>query len=137
MATVDSKTYEAQKAGKIALDSGVEHSTILISSTEFEATALTAGSTINLFELPINAKIHNFLVAHDALGGGTALDIGDSNDTDRYVDGLTTTSAGSTTGVLPDGAGYTIGTNAGDNVVTATTTGTATGTIKVACFYAL
>ena len=137
MTTVDSKTYEAQKAGKIALPSGVEHTTLLISSTEFEATAMSAGTTVNLFELPIDAKIHNFLVSYDALGAGTALDIGDSNDTDRYVDGLTTTSAGSASGILPDGCGYAIGTNEGDNVITATTAGTATGTVKVVCFYAI
>lgn len=139
MATVNSTTYAAQAAGKIALDAGINHTGLLVASTTYEATALAADDVINLFELPKGAIVHNFIVSFDDLGTGTTLDIGDAVDADRYVDGAdTATAAGSKVGILPDGAGYKIGTAAGDEIIKATNLGAAaTGTIKVACIYAI
>ena len=138
MATVNSTTYAAQIADKIALNPGVNHTGLLVASTTYEASSLAANDVINLFKLPVGAVVHNFIVSFDDLGTGTSLDIGDSKDADRYVDGAdTATAAGSKVGILVDGAGYTI-TGNGDDVIIATNLGgAATGTIKVACFYAI
>lgn len=141
MSTVNSTTYEAQEAGKIALSQGVANASLHVITTTYEASAAAANTVINLFKLAKGAVVQNFVVAHDDLGTGVTVDIGDAGDEDRYVDGLSvSTAAGSTMGVLVDGLGYVIGTDTehDDTVVTAKILGSAaTGTIKVACYYSM
>ena len=139
MATVNSTTYAAQAAGKMALNAGIANSAIKVISTTYEASSLAANDIINLFELPKGAVVMDLIVAFDDLGTGTTLDVGDSNDVDRYIDGAdTATAAGAARMSLADGFGYRIGTNTGDNVIQAKNLGgAATGTIKAVCFYAL
>lgn len=141
MATVNSTTYEAQAAGKVALSQGVADATLHVVTTTYEASAAAANTVINLFKLPKDVVIQNFVVAFDDLGTGVTVDIGDAGDTDRYVDGLdVATAAGSATGILVDGLGYVIGTDAehDDTIITAKVLGAAaTGTIKVACYYSM
>lgn len=139
MSTVNSTIYAAQVAGKITLSQGEGNATLHCITTTYEASSAAANTEINLFKLPKGAVIQNFVVAHDDLGTGVTLDIGDAGDTDRYVDGLAvSTSAGSTVGVLADGLGYIIGTDTehDDTLVVAKVLGSAaTGTLKVACYY--
>lgn len=141
MATVNSTTFDAQVAGKIALSQGVADATLHVVTTTYEASAAAANTVINLFKLQKGAVIQNFVVAHDDLGTGVTLDIGDEGDTDRYVDGISvSTSAGSTVGCLVDGVGYVIGTDTehDDTLITAKILGSAaTGTLKVACYYSM
>ncbi len=141
MATVNSTTYEKQVAAKVELKQGVANATVHSISTTYEASAAAENTVINLFKLPKGVLVQNFLVSYDDLGTGITLDIGDADDVDRYVDGLSvSTSAGSTAGILPDGLNYTIGTATGndDTVVTAKILGgAATGTLKVVCYYAM
>lgn len=141
MTTVNSDIYAAQIAGKITLSQGVADATLHCVVATYEASAAAANTVINLFKLPKGVVIQNFVVAHDDVGTGVTVDIGDAGDGDRYVDGLSiSTSAGSTAGILPDGLGYVIGTDTtnDDTVITAKILGAAaTGTIKVACYYAM
>lgn len=141
MAVVNSTTFEAQQAGKVTLSQGVADASLHVITTTYEASAAASGTVINLFKLQKNAVVQNFVVAHDDLGTSVTLDIGDAGDTDRYVDGLdVATAAGSATGILVDGLGYIIGTDAenDDTLITATIGGAAaTGTIKVACYYSM
>ena len=141
MAVVNSTTFEAQQAGKVALSQGVADASLHVITTTYEASAAASGTVINLFKLQKNAVVQNFVVAHDDLGTSVTLDIGDAGDADRYVDGLdVATAAGSATGILVDGLGYIIGTDAenDDTLITATIGGAAaTGTIKVACYYSM
>ena len=141
MATVNSTTYAAQLAGTISLSQGEGNATLHCITTTYEASAAAANTVINLFKLPKGVVIQNFVVAHDDVGTGVTVDIGDEGDIDRYVDGLSlSTSAGSTMGCLVDGIGYVIGTDAehDDTLVTAKILGSsATGTIKVVCYYSM
>lgn len=141
MAVVNSTTFEAQQAGKVTLSQGVADASLHVITTTYEASAAASGTVINLFKLQKNAVVQNFVVAHDDLGTSVTLDIGDAGDADRYVDGLdVATAAGSATGILVDGLGYIIGTDAenDDTLITATIGGAAaTGTIKVACYYSM
>lgn len=141
MSTVDSTTYAAQEAGKIALSQGVANASLHVITTTYEASAAAANTVINLFKLDKGAVIQNFVIAHDDLGTGVTVDIGDEGDVDRYVDGLSvSTSAGSSATIMPDGLGYVIGTDAehDDTVITAKILGSsATGTFKVACYYSM
>ena len=139
MTDVKSTTYAAQEAGKMALNTGIANVGLYAISTTYEASALAANDVIKLFELPIGAVVYGMDVYFDDLGTGTTLDVGDSNDVDRYIDGAdTATAAGAAHITLADAIGYRIGTNAGDEVVTAKNLGaSATGTIKVVCTFAL
>lgn len=141
MTTVNSTTYEAQAAGKVALSQGVADATLHSITTTYEASGAAANTVINLFKLQKDAVVQNFVVAYDDLGTGVTIDIGDAGDTDRYVDGLdVATAAGSKTGILVDGLGYVIGTDAenDDTVITAKVLGgAATGTLKVTCYYSM
>lgn len=141
MTTVNSTTYAAQTAGKIALDPGIANSSLHVISTEYEASALPANDVINLFKLPKGAIIHGMTAAFDDLGTGTSLDIGDAGDVDRYFDGIdTATAAGSVSNVLVAGLGYKIGTDTtnDDTIIQAKNLGAAaTGTLKVVCYYAM
>ena len=140
MATVNSNVYAAQVEAGIAFSQGVTDATLHCVVATYEASSAAANTVINLFKLPKNVVIQNIVVAFDALGSGTSMDIGDVGDVDRYVDGVTTTSAGSAAGILPDGLGYVTGTDAthDDTVITAKIIGgSATGTIKVACYYSM
>ena len=136
----NSNVYEAQEAGILTLSQGVSDATLHCVVATYEASAAAANTVINLFKLPKDVVIQNFVVAFDALGSGTSMDIGDAGDVDKYVDGVTTTSAGSAVGILPDGLGYIIGSDAehDDTIITAKILGgSATGTIKVACYYSM
>ena len=141
MTTVNSNIYEAQLDGKIVFSQGVTDATLHCVIATYEASAAAANTVINLFKLAKGAVIQNFVVAHDDLGTGVTVDIGDEGDTDRYVDGLSvSTSAGSSVTIMPDGLGYVIGTDAehDDTVITAKILGSsATGTFKVACYYSM
>lgn len=139
MATVNSTTYAAQDAGKMALNAGVANVGLHVISTSYEASSLAANDIINLFKMPKGAVIYGLDVYFDDLGTGTTLDVGDSNDVDRYIDGAdTATAAGAAHITLADAIGYRIGTNTGDDVITAKNLGgSATGTIKAVCTYAL
>ena len=141
MATVNSDVYAAQVAGQIALSQGVAEAGLHVATATYEASAAAANTVINLFKLPKGVVIQNFVVAHDDLGTGVTLDIGDAGDIDRYVDGVSvSTSAGSTVGCLVDGVGYIIGTDTehDDTLVTAKILGSAaTGTLKVSCYYSM
>ena len=141
MAIVNSTAYAAQIAGKITLSQGEGNATLHCITATYEASSLAANSFINLFVLPKGAVVQNFVVAHDDLGTGLTLDIGDAGDVDRYVDGVSiSTSAGSTVGCLVDGIGYVIGTDTehDDTLVTAKLLGgAATGTLKVVCYYSM
>lgn len=141
MATVNSDVFAAQEAGKITLSQGVADASLHCVVATYEASSTAANTVINLFKLPKDVVIQNLVVAFDDLGTGVTIDIGDAGDIDRYVDGLdVATAAGSACGVLVDGLGYVIGTDAehDDTVITAKVLGAAaTGTIKVACYYSM
>lgn len=112
---------------------------------EYEAAALTTGSTITMGSpLPIGARILNVIVFSDDMGSTVTCDVGDAGDTDRYLDGIDMTNANDCLSLLYaptrlseiDGFGYVItGTN--DQQILITTAGVWTGTVKLVVLYAL
>lgn len=139
MSTVNSTQYQAQYGGSMALDPGVINSGLKVMSAEYEASALAANDVINVIKMPIGAVIHDLIVDFDDLGTGTTLDVGDSADADRYIDGAdTATAAGTARLSAIAGRGYRIGTATGDNIIQAKNLGAAaTGTIKFTVVYAV
>ena len=120
--------------------------TIKFMYDEYVASSLAASDIITVgAPLPNGAMVLDIIVNFGDLGTGTTLDVGDSNDVDRYLDGVDTATAagkskmsGSTATIGPiGGIGYVIGTNSGDNQIIATNLGaSATGTIKFQIIYA-
>ncbi len=50
----------------------------------YEASSLASGSDITMARIPAGATIHDVIVKADALGSGVGLQVGDSDDDDRY-----------------------------------------------------
>lgn len=128
--------YDAGAQGDNAVDQGYVNSEVEVWADEYEASSLAASSTIDIAELPAGAKVQKVEVYHDDLGTGLTIDVGDSDDADRYIDGADVSSAGKAESNLVNGAQYVIGTASGDSRVQITTLGsTATGTIKTLVWF--
>ena len=128
---VDAGTSDANWVDQGRIKSGLK-----IMSDTYEAVALAMGSTIKVANLPAGAVIQDVKVFFDVLGAGVTVEVGDSVDSDRYIAATVATAAGAASGAKADGAGYEIGTVAGDEEILITTgVGAATGTVKVLIAY--
>jgi len=136
MTTVNSDTYTAQESEKIALDTGIFNAELRVVSATYTASSTASGTVINLLRLPKGTVIHALAVDVAALGASTTLKVGDGDDDDRYIAATSTASATTLrTGI--GGRGYVIGTNTGDDLLTATVGGAAaTGKIRFTAFVA-
>lgn len=131
----NTETFTKQKAGKLETKKGTAEATLHVTTAEFEASSLAANDTINLFRVPVGAKIYDVKVITDKLGSGTSLDVGDAVDGDRYIDGANTAKTGGVSeSCLIDGIGFvtTAGTS---DIVAKNLGGSATGTIKASVIY--
>lgn len=87
---------------------------------QFSVVSIPAGATttdtIQLFDLPPNARITGINVKYPALGGATTLNIGDAGygsivaDADRYFAAGSTATAGSSTALAVTGLNFRTGT---------------------------
>ena len=130
--------YNGVQAALIAADGQatrpMQAGSPLVFSDSYEFSSTVADKTVALFgQLPANLMITGINVVFDDLGTGVTIDIGDSADADRYVDGLdVATAAGDSQSLEITGMHYTIGTASGDNQVVLTVLdATATGSLKV------
>ena len=136
MTTKNSTTYAAQADAKMALSQGVLNAPLKVVSGDFTAASDASGTVINLCELPKGAVIHDVVVDTAALGASTTVKVGDGADDDRFV-AATSTSSAATLRAGVAGKGYRIGSNAGDNLLTATIGGAAaTGKIAFTVLFA-
>lgn len=129
--------YDAGPSGDNAIAQGFVNAQVEVFLDSYEASALVAGSTIDIAELPANAKVLKVEMYTDALGASSTIDIGDSDDTDRYSAApFDTSSAGKFESDTADGHQYCVGTNSGDSRVQLLTAGASiTGTIKTAVYF--
>jgi hypothetical protein len=122
------------------IDQGLIKSELKVWSDSYElAGTEVANDTFHLATLPAGAKVHLVHCAWDDVGAASAtFDVGDSDDPNRYLDGLVASAAGQDTGILPDGAQYEIGTNDGDTEILVSlldANADAAGTLKLTVFY--
>ena len=129
--------FDAGGQGDNDIDKGLINSDVEIWTDSYEAAALASGSTIDMAKLPAGAKVHKVEMTTDALGDTTTVDIGDSDDPNRYsASAFNTSAAARHVSDTPDGAGYVIGTNTGDETLQLTSHVAAiTGTIKTAVYF--
>ncbi len=129
--------YDAGAQGDDAIDQGFVNSQVEIWTDEYEAAALATGSTIDIANLPAGAKVMKIELYTDALGSTSTIDIGDSDDTDRYsASAFDVATAGFHESDTVDGHQYVIGTNDGDNIIQLlSAVNTLTGTIKTAVYF--
>lgn len=118
---------------------------VRVMQDNFTFAGESAGEIIELFQdLKAGATILDLIIHNADLGTGTLLDIGDSNDVDRYIDGYDAdanlTNRGGATAVTGQfqvaGNQYIIGTNTGDTqIIITTSVATATGLVTVTLLY--
>lgn len=113
---------------------------------QYSSVAISVGATttdtIQLFDLPPNARVQGILVKFPAFAGSTTLNIGDGGyglvaaDPDRYLAAVSTASAGTSTALAATGAFF----HTGDRrlrITAAFAAGTVAtaGNLEVAMFY--
>lgn len=112
------------------------HGRVRVMYDTYEASSVASGSTIQLFKMPIDARVIDFKIWHDALGSSSTLAFGDSGDVDRLHAAASSASAGimaPAVGRIDTMAGYTY---TAETVVSLTTGGAAiTGTIHAYIMY--
>lgn len=113
-----------------------------VQSDIYEASGLTAGSTIAIAYLPNGAKVKEIIVDHDALGGSSTLACGDVDTAARYFAASSTSSAGTLRLSAIGGRNFQVVTEdaSGDDTrrILLTTAGaTINGTIKTTVVYAV
>lgn len=122
------------------LDPGTWNARVKVSFDEYEAAGLEAASTITMMTIPKGAKIVGGKVYFDALGTGTAIDVGIAGtsrfpgDPYKYLNGEVTESPGSADIGDVDTLFKTL---EDDETLIVTTTGATTGTIKLMVMYVL
>ena len=132
---VNTTKIDAGPSGDNAISQGYVNAEVEVATELYEASALATASTIDIAELPANAKVLAIVINHDDLGTAVTLAAGDSDDPDRYITAASVASLGQIDTMRVDGVQYVIGTNTGDSRVQLLTSGTITGTIKTAVYY--
>ncbi len=125
---------------RVKLDPGLDRGLVKAIHDTYEASSLASGSTIKMGgKIPKGAYVVGMLLTHDALGSGVTLDVGDSEEAARYIDGQTATDAGGTSVPLVDGHGYKVDLSESDSpddqVIITTGGNTANGDIKLTTFF--
>ena len=59
----------------------------------YEASSLGSGSDITMARMPAGSTVHNVVLKCDALGGSSTLIVGDSDDTNRFINSVGTWNA--------------------------------------------
>jgi hypothetical protein len=126
---------DAGASGDNVIGQGLVNARVEVFTDLYEASALANASTIDVAVLPKGAKVLLVEVYFDALGSGTTLKAGDTDDDDRYIAAAATTSAGVLRSGKVDGKGYVIGTADGDEVIQLTTADIVTGTIRTNVYF--
>ena len=137
------KTIQSALTADHTVDPGYDQAPLYVTHDSYEAATLVTASTIEIgTTLPLNAVVHEVIVAYDAMGASTSLSVGDSEDPDRYITNTATTSAGVTRLNAVEGLGYkcdeTQGASNTDRQVLITTvdSGSMTNTLKCSVFWA-
>ena len=137
MATVSGVNYTKQTSTPADLvlprDS---HGRVRVMYDTYEASSLANPSTIQLFKIPIDARVIDFKIWHDALASSTTLAFGDADDPDRFMAAAASTSAGIMVPLVALIDGFPGYTYSAETVVSLTMAGgAATGTIHVYIMY--
>ena len=133
---VNTTKVDAGPSGDNVISQGYVNAKVEVWTDEYELVAVEAGSTVDIAELPANAKVLKIEMYTDALGASGTVDIGDADDTDRYSAApFDTSTAGKFESDTLAGHQYVIGTSANDSRVQLLTAGaTISGTVRT-CIY--
>jgi hypothetical protein len=135
MSAVKGVNYTLFAAGTI-LDPGAWGSRVQLMYDEYEASGLTAASTITVGVLPAGARLlPQSMIMTDALGTARTLALGDGTTANKFMAATSVAAAGSVWLTAIDQLGVRLA--ASTNMVLTIAGGTGTGTIKSFIFYAL
>ena len=121
----------------------------------YEASSLGAGSTVSMFKLPKGARVWQMILITDDLSGSGTLQVGDSDDPNRFItesicgdankvhymhpkahaSNSNVTLVGGVSGTGIDAFGYAL--TAETTVIITTATNTISGTINLCCWYSI
>ena len=59
----------------------------------YEASSLASGSDITMARMPAGSTVHDVIIKADALAGSSTLIVGDSDDTNRFINSVGTWNA--------------------------------------------
>lgn len=148
MATIkaDNRTKADSNSGENILAPGTLGGRVRVMRDVITLAGAIADTVVELFEdIPAGSTILDIIIDNDQLGGGVLIDIGDTNDPDRYINGYdaqaNTTNRGAESEVTGQfisstGRAYVIGTNDDDNQINATIlVAAATNDLHVAVIY--
>ena len=108
---------------------------VRVMSDSYEASSLASGSVIEVgHTLPVGATVLRVEVACDALGSAT-IDVGDADDTNRYLSAQSVASAALLVNDETDGVGYTTDGTDDTQVIITTASASITGTLRVNIYY--
>ena len=105
-----------------------------------DTITLAAASINDIIEIGQDLKAGAIILGIElqfaALGASTTLDVGDSNDDNRYMNAIDTSSASIARDLILAGLHYKIGTNSGDSQIILTLEGgAATGQVNINVYY--
>lgn len=107
----------------------------------YECSSLAAGSVIELFgiNLPIGARIVDWVIDHDDIQNSATLAFGTNDDDDEFMTATTCGGSADKKNMTDDGVsaalGFEIDSVDAQTLILTTGTGIATGTIKVGVAY--
>ena len=121
----------------------------------YEASSLGAGSTVSMFKLPKGARVWQMILITDDLSGSGTLQVGDSDDPNRFItesicgdankvhymhpkahaSDSNVTLLGGVSGTGIDAFGYAL--TAETTVIITTATAAITNTINLCCWYSI
>ena len=108
---------------------------VRVMSDSYEASSLASGSVIEVgHTLPVGATVLRVEVACDALGSAT-IDVGDADDTNRYLSAQSVASAALLVNDETDGVGYTTDGTDDTQIQITTASASITGTLRVNIYY--
>lgn len=125
--------HRTLEAAGTMLDPGEWGARVKVSYDYYEASAVTADSTISMCKVPKGARIIGGTVMFDSLGTGVTLAVGDGDDADEYMTATSAASAGSADFGIIDNLGEAL--TADEYMILTVGTAAATGTIKMWVWY--
>jgi len=90
----DNFTKQDNPVSTNVIDMGIWGGKVRVQIETWTTANFDIGSTLKVAKLPVGATFLEMIIYHEALGTGVKIDVGDTNDPDRYVDNGDLAAAG-------------------------------------------
>lgn len=90
----DNFTKQDNPVSTNIIDMGIWGGKVRVQIDHFTTADFDIGSTLKVAKLPVGATFLEMIIYHGALGTAVKIDVGDTEDPDRYVDNADLAAAG-------------------------------------------